>query len=122
MSKVLTVPRQLFGTPVPLERKPFVKTYHLGVVTSDSGESVIETKCVETEMNKIVALDYVQTTLSTLVAKGIDPHSLDIIDSSKIGCDAGIDQLAQYLVDHTSDYVVLPKKIEDSVQKVVESK
>lgn len=121
MSKTV-VSRSLFGTPVPYERKPFVKTYHLGVVSSDSGVSVIEIKCVETEMNKIVALDYVQTTLSTLVAKGIDPHSLDIIDSSKLGCDAGIDQLAQYLVDHTSDYVVLPKKIEESVNKLNEPK
>lgn len=114
--------RSLFGTPVSYERKPFVKTYHLGVVSSDSGENVIETKCVETEMNKIVALDFVQTKLNTLVAKGVDPHALDIIDSSKLGCDAGIDELARYLVDHTADYVVLPQKIEESANKINESK
>ena len=99
-----------------------MKTYHLGVVSSDSGEHVIETKCVETEMNKIVALDFTKTTLSALVSKGIDPHSLDIIDSSKLGCDVGIDQLASYLVEHSSDYVKLPEKIEESAAKVVEPK
>lgn len=100
----------LFAKPAPYRDAGEVKkTIVLVSDKDDHGNSVISHVCVEDKMKDIINLSYQETTLSTLVDKGISPKSLAIIDTQKLGCDVGVDQLANYIMDHASEFVVTLK-------------
>lgn len=103
-----SVSRSLFGSPVSYGKKPFRKTQVLTYSSDDADHSVVSIVCIEDELSKSIPLDYRDVSLNTLVSKGVDSHALDMIDTSKIGIDAGIDALAHELTSNTSKYVETP--------------
>lgn len=110
MKKSVINERRLFDSPMPNEDPPFRKTKVLDLVSDEAGHSVVSSVCVEDEFfNRNIPLEYSEVSLSNLVAKGVEPHALDMIDSSKLGVDAGVEQLAQHLVNNTEKYVVTSK-------------
>lgn len=112
MKKESVIPSvPLFGTCVPYERKPARKTVIVSVSRDADGHSITDHLVIEDQMKKQIALDYHEALLSTLVDKGIDHHSLDMIEVSKLGIDRSVDDLANYIMDN-SDKFINPKKPE----------
>lgn len=100
----------LFAKPAPYrDSGQVIKTIILVSDKDPDGNLVISHVCVEDKMKDVVPLTYQETTLSNLVDKGISPKALAIIDTQKLGCDVGVDQLANYIMDHASEFVVTPK-------------
>lgn len=95
----------LFGIPVPYPAKAPRKTILVVPLRSESGESVITSVCVEDTLKDRIPLAYYEVTLSNLVDKGIDPHALDMIDTQKLGVDAGVDALAGHIINNVDKYV-----------------
>lgn len=104
-----TISRSLFNAPIPYERKPFRKTELLTYLTDDAGNSLVSLVCVEDKFSNSIPLNYKEVSLDNLVAKGVDSRALDMIDSSKLGVDEGIDRLVQHLVSNSEKYVVSSK-------------
>lgn len=109
---ILAVP--LFGTPVPYDSKPARKTVIVSVSRDSEGHSLTEHHVIEDKMRNQIAQDYREALLSTLVDKGINPHSLDMIEVSKLGIDRSVDDLASYIIDHSSDYIASKTLVEPS--------
>lgn len=106
MAKVTVIPVvPLFGTCVPYERKSARKTVVVSVSRDSDGNSITDHFVIEDQMKKQIALDYREALLSTLVDKGIDPHGLDMIEVSKLGIDRSVDDLANYIMDHSDQFI-----------------
>jgi len=94
-----------FRTPVSYSAKPVRKCT---IVVSDKDENglpVIRHVCVEDEIAKQVEDTFENQKLSNLVEHGVQPKSLDIHSTSKLGCDAGCEDLASALRENASAYV-----------------
>lgn len=105
MVKKINSFRSLFNVPIAYGSKPIRKTRLLVLESDDSGNSLVVSRCVEDEMANQIDLNFSDVSLSNLVSKGVEPHSLDMIDSSRLGVDEGVDRLAQHLIDNTDKYV-----------------
>ena len=99
----------LFASPLSYATRQPRKTVLVIPAKDDKGASIALTECVEDKMKDILQLDFHEQLLSTLIDKGIDPKTLNMIDVSKLGCDAGVEQLANHIISHVDDYVVKPK-------------
>lgn len=99
----------LFGDPVPYPSRVGRTTVLISVDTDSDGNSVVCHRCVEDEMKKLIPLNFDETKLSNLVEKGVDSHSLNIIDGNKMGVDAGVEALANHLINNSELYVNVPK-------------
>lgn len=100
----------LFAKPVPYRDSGEVRKIVVLVSEKDGqGNSFISHVCVEDKMKDVIPLSFQDASLSTLVDNGISPKSLAIIDTQKLGCDVGVDQLADYITAHASEFVISPK-------------
>lgn len=114
MSKsVITSSSSLFTTPVPLETKPPRECIVVTVSKSEDGESLVERKSIEKEMRKIIQLNFEEASLSSLVEHGIDPHSLDMVEVSKLGIDRDFDQLASIIEANPDRFFIRESKSEE---------
>lgn len=113
---VLRSSTSLFATPVPYPSAEPRNTIMVVLESDGKGKSAVVNKCVEDEMSKQIALNYNETCLQNLVDKGVDPHGLDMVDTQRLGVDAGIDDLAQILISNSQRFVNLPKTPESNTE------
>ena len=97
-------PVSLFRKPVAYSPKPLRKTFIIVPFKKDDGISVPQLVCVEDKMKDVIALDYRDVTLSNLRDKGVEPHALDMVDTNRLGGDAGFDALANHIANNPGTF------------------
>ena len=107
MSKksVSSVGVPLFGSPVPYSIKPFKKTLVVDVSRDSEGSVIKSLVCSEDSSSSISSIDFRDVTLSNLIAHGVEPRSLDLVEVSKLGIDRDVDSIANKIISNSSLFV-----------------
>lgn len=92
------------GTPQVMQGSPCFKpkseTYLLVPITDDSGNTVIQEKILESIVNPLDYLSYDDFRLSSLLAAGVKPQAIKIINDHRLGVD---DVVISQFNDHVDE-------------------